>query len=155
MAASPLVVRGGEAMRDLGHRIGAQLMPGDVVLLHGDLGAGKTTLTQGIAEALGVQGVTQSPTFTLVSEYPATLADGSPATLYHLDLYRLEDPEQLGDIGWEEVIAPEGDVTVVEWPERAGDWLPDRFVLVTIAYLDVDSRVVTISTVPETRIIAP
>ncbi|HYH11088.1 MAG TPA: tRNA (adenosine(37)-N6)-threonylcarbamoyltransferase complex ATPase subunit type 1 TsaE, partial [Thermomicrobiales bacterium] len=146
-----MVVRGGEAMRELGRRIGVQLTQGDVVLLHGDLGAGKTTLTQGIAAALGVPGVTQSPTFTLISEYPATLADGSPSTLYHLDLYRLDDPDQLVDIGWEEAIDPEGDITVVEWPERAGDWLPDRFILVSIAYLDADSREVTVTAVPETR----
>lgn len=154
MARSATVVHGGDAMRDLGRRIGAQLVGGDVVLLHGDLGAGKTTLTQGIAVALGVRGATQSPTFTLASEYPATLADGSSATLYHLDLYRLDDPEQLGDIGWEEAISPEGDVTVVEWPERAGEWLPDRFVLVSIAYRDATSREVTVSTVPKARVIA-
>lgn len=153
MAHSSLVVYGSEEMRALGRRLGRQLIPGDVVLLHGDLGAGKTTLAQGVAEALGVKGVTQSPTFTLLSAYSATLAGGLPATLYHLDLYRLDDPSELEDIGWEEAIDPDGDVTVVEWPERAGDWLPDAYILVSIAHRDVDSREVTITTVPETRTI--
>jgi tRNA threonylcarbamoyladenosine biosynthesis protein TsaE len=135
-------------MRALGREIGAELAAGDVVLLHGDLGAGKTTLTQGIAEALGIEGVTQSPTFTLMSEYPAMLADGTPTTLYHLDLYRLHDPEELGDIGWDEAIAPADGVTVVEWPERAGDWLPERYTLVSIRHADADTREVCITTAP-------
>ena len=146
-----MTIRGAEAMRALGRKLGRQLAAGDVLLLHGDLGAGKTTLTQGISEALGVEGVTQSPTFTLMSQHPATLASGERATLYHLDLYRLEDPDQLGDIGWDEVIAPDRGVTVVEWPERAGEWLPDRFILVTIAHLDPDSREVTVSALPTGR----
>jgi tRNA threonylcarbamoyladenosine biosynthesis protein TsaE len=154
MARSTLTVHGGEAMRGLGRRIGGQLIAGDVVLLHGDLGAGKTTLTQGLADALGVAGATQSPTFTLMSQYGVTLADGTEGTLYHLDLYRLDEPEQLGDIGWEEAIAPESGVSVVEWPERAGAWLPDRYILVSIGYIDADSREVTVSAVPETRGIA-
>ena len=141
-------VRGAGAMRELGRDIGRELGPGDIVLLHGDLGAGKTTLTQGIAEALGVPGVTQSPTFTLVTEHPATLASGEDVTLYHLDLYRLDDPEELGDIGWDEMIAPAKDVTVVEWPERAGDWLPEHYTLVSIAYIDPDTREVTFRRVP-------
>ena len=151
MTTSTVTISGELAMRDLGRRIGGQLTHGDVALLHGDLGAGKTTLTQGIAEAIGIEGVTQSPTFTLISEHPATLADETATTLYHIDLYRLDDPSQLGEIGWEEVIAPERGVTVVEWPERAGDWLPDRFIRVSIVYIDADSREVTVSTVPETR----
>lgn len=131
-------------MRALGRELGRELRVGDVVLLHGDLGAGKTTLTQGIAAALGVSGVTQSPTFTLVTEHPATLAGGDQVTLYHLDLYRLDDPDALGDIGWDEMIAPIDGVTVVEWPERAGDWLPERYTLVSIAYVDPDTRDVSI-----------
>ncbi len=136
-------------MRALGRGLAGELRAGDFVLLHGDLGAGKTTLAQGIAEALGVAGVTQSPTFTLVTEHPATLATGDDVTLYHLDLYRLDDPEELGDIGWDELIAPTGAVTVVEWPERAGEWLPERYTLVSIAYIDPDTRDVTIRQVTE------
>jgi tRNA threonylcarbamoyladenosine biosynthesis protein TsaE len=144
VAQGARTIRGAAAMHALGREIGRALAPGDVVLLHGDLGAGKTTLAQGIAAVLGVTGVTQSPTFTLVSEHPATLAGGENVTLYHLDLYRLDDPEELGDIGWEDMIAPASGVTVVEWPERAGDWLPDRYTLVSIAHAGEDERQVTI-----------
>lgn len=138
-------------MRELSRALGRQLRTGDAVLLHGDLGAGKTTLTQGIAEGLGIHTPVQSPTFTLMSEYPAMLGDGTTATLYHLDLYRLDDPEELGDIGWEEVIAPVSGITVVEWPERAGHWLPERFILISIAWRDPESRQVTITSEPPER----
>jgi tRNA threonylcarbamoyladenosine biosynthesis protein TsaE len=143
-AAQRQVVTGAKAMRDLGRQLGRQLQVGDVVLLHGDLGSGKTTLTQGIAAGLGISGVIQSPTFTFMSEYPATLADGTPVTLYHLDLYRLRSTGELWDIGWEEAIAPESGVSVVEWPERAGGWLPPRATLVSIAYAGADARSVTV-----------
>ncbi|HEV2127632.1 MAG TPA: tRNA (adenosine(37)-N6)-threonylcarbamoyltransferase complex ATPase subunit type 1 TsaE, partial [Thermomicrobiales bacterium] len=98
-----------------------------------------------------IESAVQSPTFTLMTEYAAAVGDRSPGTLYHLDLYRLDDPQELGEIGWEEALAPEQGVTVVEWPERAGDWLPDRFVLVSIAYRDPGSRQVTITSMPPDR----
>ncbi|MDQ4045465.1 MAG: tRNA (adenosine(37)-N6)-threonylcarbamoyltransferase complex ATPase subunit type 1 TsaE, partial [Chloroflexota bacterium] len=143
-----LTISGSEAMRDIGRQIGRQLRTGDVLLLHGDLGTGKTTLAQGVAESLGIETAVQSPTFTLMSEYAAALGDRSPVKLYHLDLYRLDEPEELGDIGWEEAMSPEQGVTIVEWPERAGEWLPDRYMLVSIAYRDADSREVMISGAP-------
>ena len=95
MLPMTIVSVGPEATKRLGARLAALLQPGDVVLLHGDLGAGKTTLTQGIATGLGITGSVQSPTFTLVSEHPGVAADGSLLTLYHLDLYRLGGPEDL------------------------------------------------------------
>lgn len=144
-------VYGLEQMRQLGASITRGLDPGDVVLLHGDLGAGKTTLAQAIAAALGVEGPVQSPTFTFRTEYPAQLASGTSVTLHHLDLYRVNDPEELGDIGWDELITSDDAVTIVEWPERAADWLPEAFILVSIAHVDADSREVRISTVPDTR----
>ncbi len=137
-------VVGVEGMRRLGESIAQRLQPGDIVLLHGDLGAGKTTLAQGIAAGLGVDAAVQSPTFTLVADYPARLADGAMATLYHLDLYRLSDSEELGEIGWDELIASDDSVMLAEWPERAGDWLPDRYLLVSIAYAGHDAREVSV-----------
>lgn len=140
-------VDGAEEMRRLGEAIAQRLKPGDIVLLHGDLGAGKTTLAQGIAAALGVTKTVQSPTFTLVSDYPVTLASGAATVLYHLDLYRLNDPEELGDIGWDELIAANDSVMIVEWPERAGDWLPEWYLLVSITYAGPDARDVSIRNV--------
>ncbi len=140
-------VVGAEGMRRLGATIAQKLEHDDIVLLHGDLGAGKTTLAQGIAAALGVTKTVQSPTFTLVSDYPVTLASGAATVLYHLDLYRLNDPEELGDIGWDELIAANDSVMIVEWPERAGDWLPERYLLVSIAHAGPDARDVSIRNV--------
>jgi tRNA threonylcarbamoyladenosine biosynthesis protein TsaE len=131
-----------EEMQRLGKRLANELSAGDVLMLHGDLGAGKTTLTQGIATGLGVEGPVQSPTFTLVREHR-----GRDLALYHLDLYRLTDPDELEGLGYEVYLDPADGVSVIEWPERAGDWLPDRFTLVRIEHLGLDRRLVTIEPV--------
>lgn len=125
------------AMRQFGVEFAARLRPGDVVLLHGDLGAGKTTFTQGVAEGLGVQGVVQSPTFDLVREH-----EGREMRLYHLDLYRLDDPDELENIGYETYLDPPDGVSLIEWPERAGDWLPASFWLLRIEHRGGDHRLI-------------
>jgi tRNA threonylcarbamoyladenosine biosynthesis protein TsaE len=137
-----------EQTRALGARLGRLLRPGDVVLLHGDLGAGKTTLTQGIAHGLGVREQIQSPTFTLVAEHAGETADGEPINLYHLDLYRLAGEEDLDSFGWESYLAPVDGISVVEWPERAGTWLPEEYLLVRIESEGVDRRRVTVEAMP-------
>lgn len=139
------VIESAEGMKALGRELAASLEIGDVVLLHGDLGAGKTTLTQGVAEGLGITDPVQSPTFTLVREHEA-----SGMRLYHLDLYRLDDPDELEDIGYEVFIDPPDGVSLIEWPERAGDWLPQRFLLVHIDHLGGDRRSVQITQHGET-----
>lgn len=95
----------------LGALLGGLLRPGDVVLLEGPLGAGKTALTQGIGAGLGVRETINSPTFTLLKEYMGRLP------LYHFDLYRIEDPEELFALGFEDYFGGEG-VCVVEWADR-------------------------------------
>ena len=134
----------------IGAHLARILHPGDVILLHGDLGAGKTTLTQGIAEGLGIVGPVQSPTFTLVAEHDGHLNDGTPIRLYHLDLYRLGGEADLEDIGFEDLLGPADGVSVLEWPERAGAWLPDRYVLVRIETMPDSGRLLTISAMPTT-----
>ncbi len=124
------------------------LRPGDVVLLHGDLGAGKTTLTQGIARGLGIVGPVRSPTFTLVAEHDGRASDGTPIRLYHLDLYRLGGENDLEDIGFDDLLAPSDGVSVIEWPERAGAWLPDRYVLVRIEPMPDSGRRLSVSAMP-------
>jgi tRNA threonylcarbamoyladenosine biosynthesis protein TsaE len=99
--------------------IGAALSPGDVVILTGDLGAGKTTFVRGLARGLGVTIGVKSPSFAIHLRYPGRIA------LHHLDLYRLKDGRDLSELGLEDVLEQEG-VTAVEWGERLGDWLPDR-----------------------------
>jgi tRNA threonylcarbamoyladenosine biosynthesis protein TsaE len=142
------VTESAEQTQTLGARLGRLLHPGDIVLLHGDLGAGKTTLTQGIAEGLGVREQVQSPTFTLVAEHAGQTAEGEPITLYHLDLYRLVGEEDLDSFGWEHYLAPPDGVSVVEWPERAGSWLPEEYLLVRLEPEGADRRRVTIEAIP-------
>jgi len=118
----------------VGRILGSLLMPGDVVCLYGDLGAGKTHLAYGIALGLDVreQYVT-SPTFTFVNEYDGRIP------LYHIDLYRLKDPSELGGIGFDEYIDSDG-ATVIEWAERAGNELPEAVLSVYLSDVSVDSR---------------
>ncbi|MEJ7839119.1 MAG: tRNA (adenosine(37)-N6)-threonylcarbamoyltransferase complex ATPase subunit type 1 TsaE, partial [Thermomicrobiales bacterium] len=84
----------------------------------------------------------QSPTFTIVQEHQSSLG-----TLFHVDLYRLVDPDELESIGWDTLIEPTDGISVVEWPERAESWLPERYLLIAIEYLDSDRRTVSISQV--------
>jgi tRNA threonylcarbamoyladenosine biosynthesis protein TsaE len=101
-----------EDTRVLGRQLAAELAPDGVLLLSGDLGAGKTVLARGVAEGLGIDpGEVQSPTFTLIREHR-----GSHGRLIHVDLYRL-DPDEVGPLGLEELLAGPG-VKVVEWAER-------------------------------------
>ncbi len=104
----------------LGERIGAQLPAGTLIALYGDLGSGKTSLVQGLARGLGVPEsyYVTSPTYNIINEYPGR------RTLYHVDLYRIADPEELEEIGFGEILEGDG-ITAVEWPERlAGEAVP-------------------------------
>ena len=109
---------------ELARQLAAELKPGDVVCLEGDLGAGKTTFTQGLAAALGVPGRVNSPTFCIVQEHRRqATADDCSRLLVHMDLYRLHGEDDVIAIGWEDYLA-EGAILVVEWPERAGALIP-------------------------------
>ena len=118
----------------LAKRLAAELKPGDVVRLEGDLGAGKTTFVQGLAAALGVAGRVTSPTFCLVQEHR-----GAGVLLVHMDLYRLRNEDDVLAIGWEDYLA-EGAIVAVEWPERAGSLIPNDAIRVTFTHLDGDER---------------
>ena len=111
---------------ELGAQLAARLRPGDVVAYTGDLGAGKTAFTRGIARGLGIPERVTSPTFTIVNEY-----EGGRLPLFHFDLYRLGDPEELFDIGWEDYLA-RGGVCAVEWSEIVSDALEDGVLRVDI-----------------------
>ncbi len=126
--------------RALGARIAALLEPGDVVLLHGDLGAGKTTMTQGIGAALGMTQLAQSPTFSLVVDTP--LPTG--AILRHIDLYRLDDPSELDVLGFDELTSDPDAITLIEWPERAAGFLPDAYLLIELDPAGPDRRSIRI-----------
>lgn len=118
----------------VGRMLGARLAAGDTVCLYGDLGAGKTSFSYGIALGLDVkdQYIT-SPTFTFVNEYEGRVP------FYHIDLYRLNDPGELESIGFEEYIDSDG-VTVIEWAERAEDELPTECFSIYLTSVDENSR---------------
>ena len=119
-----------EQTRALGRVMATALRPGDVVVLTGELGTGKPQLTKGIAEGLGVEGEVTSPTFAL-----EIVHEGGSVPLYHFDLYRLDDPSQLGDAGVWDALGADG-VCVLEWGERFVDELGDERVDVTIKRLE-------------------
>lgn len=129
-----------EETRALGQRIAALVRPGDVVLLHGDLGAGKTTMVQGIGAGLGAREQAQSPTFSLVVDTP--LPDET--IMRHIDLYRLDDPHELETLGFDDLISDERAIVLVEWPERAADMLPDAYLLIELRPIGVDRREIAV-----------
>ena len=118
-----------EATWNLARRLAAELKPGDVVCLEGELGAGKTTFTQGLAAALGASGRVTSPTFCIVQEHR-----GPDVFLVHMDLYRLRSEDDVLAIGWEDYLS-EGAILVVEWPERAGNLIPEGAQHVRFAHV--------------------
>ena len=122
----------------LGRQLAERLEPGDVVALQGDLGAGKTHLAKGIAAGLGLDAAAvTSPTFTVVQEHGG-------GALLHLDLYRIESGGELDRLGLGEML--DGDaVALVEWPEHAGAWLPERTVWLRLTHLGGDRRRVEVA----------
>ena len=132
----------------LGERLASHAQPGDVIALWGELGAGKTVLARGIAIGLGIDEETvTSPTFIILHEH-----FGGRLPLYHLDLYRLAQSE-LGSTGWEEALDG-GGVTVIEWPDRAGDELPPDRVDVRLEHVAETKRRVSIEpTGPRSRLL--
>lgn len=118
----------------LGQRLGEVLTPGSVVAFTGDLGAGKTAFTRGLARGLGISDRVTSPTFTIVNEY-----EGGRLPLFHFDLYRLGGEEELFDIGWEDYLA-RGGVCVVEWSENVPGALDGETIRVDIRRGETDNH---------------
>ncbi len=116
-----------EQTQAVGRSIGEQAQAGDIYLLTGSLGAGKTCLTQGIAWGLGVPGYARSPTFVLMTRYQGRMV------LHHVDLYRIGDAEEAWDLGLEEQLAGDG-VCVVEWADRAAEIFPKGCLWIELSY---------------------
>lgn len=122
----------------LAEKLAVLLKPGDVVTLEGDLGAGKTTFTKGIANGLGVKRTVSSPTFTIVKEYEGELP------LYHMDVYRLENSEE--DIGFSEYFNGNG-ISVVEWAQFIEDFLPEERLNIKISYVGEHKRILEFTSI--------
>ncbi len=121
-------------LRAEGERLGGSLPPRAVVTLEGELGAGKTTLAQAIARGLGVRQPATSPTYALVHRY-----QGRRGPVFHVDCFRLRGPEEAAELDWESLVS-EGDAVLVEWPERAGPWLPPPTVRLRLSHLPDPER---------------
>ena len=132
-----------EETEALGARLAERLQPGDVVALTGELGAGKTCFTQGVARGLGVRGRAVSPTFVLVNEYRGRLP------VHHVDAYRTESLTELLDLGLDEMLSGDG-VTIVEWADKLEPLLPPRAIRVHIEGVGDEPRCITIRD-PATR----
>ena len=110
----------------LGQRLGREAKKGDIFCLNGDLGVGKTVFTQGFAAGLGITEPVNSPTFTILQQY-----DAGRLPLYHFDVYRIGDVSEMDEVGYEDCFYGDG-VTLIEWPERIRELLPEHVVTVTI-----------------------
>ncbi|MCI5721875.1 MAG: tRNA (adenosine(37)-N6)-threonylcarbamoyltransferase complex ATPase subunit type 1 TsaE [Firmicutes bacterium] len=123
-----VLIRNEEDTRAFGHQLAEKLQPNTVIALIGDLGTGKTTLSRYIAEGLGVKETITSPTFTVVLEYHS-----GRLPLYHFDVYRVNDPDDLFEIGAEEYFY-KGGVSIVEWADQVAEILPDDTLCIFIEY---------------------
>jgi tRNA threonylcarbamoyladenosine biosynthesis protein TsaE len=126
--------------RAIGAHLGKVVPRGSQLLLSGDIGAGKTTFVQGLARPLQTGDQIQSPTFTIVAEHTGTDADGRTIRLYHIDLYRLEGDGDLDSVGLDEYLTDPDGITVIEWPERGRDWLPETYLLIDLQTVSDSKR---------------
>ena len=122
---------------ELGKKIGRLLKKGDIIAMQGTLAAGKTTITKGIAQALGITETITSPTFCLISEYQGNMP------LYHMDVYRLEGTEDFINLGTDDMLYGDG-VSIIEWSEKIMDELPSSTIILKITPQDEGKRLIEI-----------
>lgn len=126
---------------ELGKKIGSLLQKGDIIAMQGTLAAGKTTITKGIAQALGVKDTITSPTFCLISEYEGKMP------LYHMDVYRLDGAEDFANLGTEDMLYGEG-VSIIEWSEKIMEELPKKTIILKLEPHEEGTRKITIENWP-------
>jgi ATPase, YjeE family len=131
-----VITKSAAETRALGEKLAGRLQPGDVLLLEGDLGAGKSELTRGIAKGLGVTETVTSPSFTILNVY-----ESGRCPLYHFDWYRLESAEELYELGMDEYLGGDG-IAVVEWPGRCPDAVPEGAVRIRMTAAGENERMI-------------
>ena len=131
-----MITKSAAETRALGEKLAGRLQPGDVLLLEGDLGAGKSELTRGIAKGLGVAETVTSPSFTILNVY-----ESGRCPLYHFDWYRLESSEELYELGMDEYLGGDG-IAVVEWPGRCPDAVPESAVRIRMTAAGENERLI-------------
>ena len=128
MEKKEILMKNEEAVRDFGREMGKNLSSGSIVALTGDLGTGKTTLTKAIAEGLGVTETITSPTFNIVKQY-----ESGRLPLYHFDVYRIGDVDEMYELGYEEYFFGSG-ICVIEWAELIDEIIPEEAIRIQIGY---------------------
>jgi len=136
-----------EETRKLGHELAVQIIPGTLICLSGDLGAGKTTFTQGFLRGLGAEGPYISPTFVIMKQYDLGQPVNGIERIYHVDAYRVEmkDFEILGFSEW---CGDKKGIIILEWPERVSDILPEKRTEIVFKNVSEDEREITITSFP-------
>ncbi len=138
-----IITKSAGETRALGERIAGQLRPGDVLLLEGDLGAGKSELTRGIARGLGVTETVTSPSFTILNVY-----ESGRCPLYHFDWYRLESADELYELGMDEYLGGDG-IAVIEWPGQCPDAVPENAMRIRLEAAGENERKIDIGALRE------
>ncbi len=123
----------------IGQRLGEHIQPGDVLLLIGHFGVGKTQLVKGIVQGLDSTDLVTSPSFVIINEYQSHKHRPAPR-IYHIDLYRIENSAELATIGLDEILNSQN-ICLIEWAERAADWLPGEHLTIYMKHLDETKRV--------------
>lgn len=138
MSVETLRSEGEDQTIAMGEQFATRLHRGDLVVLKGELGAGKTEFAKGICRFLAVDDLVTSPTFSIINQYAGTTPEGEALKIYHVDLYRIESPDELAEVGFDDMVFAHDAVKLVEWPEKAGDHLPETYWSVSLEQHDED-----------------
>ena len=130
--------------KKLAVRVAGELKPGDVLVLYGNLGSGKTTFVQGLVEALGFEAKVQSPTFIVVRHYLGGKNPSGIEKINHVDLYRIQDESELANLGIQDMLTNSESVTIVEWPELVEKYLPKTAKVIKFEVVDENTRKITV-----------
>lgn len=134
-----ITTKSAEETMEWGRKLAQEMRGGEVICLRGELGAGKTTFSQGFLRALGIKGALTSPTFVVMKQYKMKNKALNLSNVYHVDTYRVESHDIL-DLGWEEIINDKKNIVLVEWPEKIKDIVPKEAVWISFEVMDENKR---------------